>query len=43
MLLRDMAVVPLWDYINAAGHSPSVHDVTITWNGLPGYEGIVKG
>jgi oligopeptide transport system substrate-binding protein len=43
ILLRDMAVVPLWDYINAAGHSPAVHDVTITWNGLPGYESIVKG
>jgi oligopeptide transport system substrate-binding protein len=43
ILLRDMPVVPLWDYINAAGHSASVRDVTITWNGLPGYEGIVKG
>ncbi|HUM00378.1 MAG TPA: ABC transporter substrate-binding protein [Mycobacterium sp.] len=43
ILLRDMPVVPLWDYINAAGHSPAVHDVTITWNGLPGYEGIVEG
>jgi oligopeptide transport system substrate-binding protein len=43
ILLRDMPVVALWDYINAAGHSPAVHDVTITWNGLPGYEGIVKG
>jgi oligopeptide transport system substrate-binding protein len=42
ILLRDMPVVPLWDYINAAGHSPAVHDVTITWNGLAGYEGIVK-
>jgi oligopeptide transport system substrate-binding protein len=43
ILLRDMPVVPLWDYINAAGHSAGVHDVTITWNGLPGYESIVKG
>ncbi len=43
ILLRDMPVVPLWDYINAPGHSAAVHDVTITWNGLPGYEGIVKG
>lgn len=42
ILLRDMPVVPLWDYINAAGHSPAVRDVTITWNGLPGYEGIAK-
>lgn len=43
ILLRDMPVVPLWDYINAAGHSAAVRDVTITWNGLPGYESIVKG
>ncbi|MBV9515410.1 MAG: ABC transporter substrate-binding protein, partial [Mycobacteriaceae bacterium] len=35
ILLHDMAVVPLWDYINAAGHSASAHDVAITWNGLP--------
>jgi oligopeptide transport system substrate-binding protein len=42
ILLRDMPVVPLWDYINAAGHSPAVHDVAIAWNGLPGYEGITK-
>ncbi len=43
ILLRDMPVVPLWDYINAAGHSAAVRDVRITWNGLPGYEAIVKG
>jgi oligopeptide transport system substrate-binding protein len=42
ILLPDMPVVALWDYINAAGHSAAVRDVTITWNGLPGYEGIVK-
>lgn len=42
ILLHDMPVVPLWDYINAAGHSAAVRDVTITWNGLPGYESIVK-
>jgi oligopeptide transport system substrate-binding protein len=42
ILLRDMPVVPLWDYINAAGHSPAVHDVSIAWNGLPAYEYIVK-
>jgi oligopeptide transport system substrate-binding protein len=43
ILLRDMPAVPLWDYINAAGFSPEVHDVAITWNGLPAYEAIVKG
>jgi oligopeptide transport system substrate-binding protein len=34
--------VPLWDYINAAGHSPAVHDVTIRWNGLPDYESLSR-
>jgi oligopeptide transport system substrate-binding protein len=42
ILLQDMPVVPLWDYINAAGRSSAVSDVTITWNGLPAYESIVK-
>jgi oligopeptide transport system substrate-binding protein len=37
-----MPVVALWDYINAAGRSAAVHDVAITWNGLPAYEAIVK-
>jgi oligopeptide transport system substrate-binding protein len=43
ILLRDIPVVPLWDYLNAAGRSTVVSDVVITWNGLPAYEGIVKG
>ncbi len=43
ILLQDMPVVPLWDYIVAAGHSTAVSNVTITWNGLPDYESIVKG
>ncbi len=42
ILLQDMPVIPLWDYINAAGHSTAVGDVTITWNGLPYYERITK-
>ncbi len=42
ILLDDMPVVPLWDYISAAGHSAAVSDVVITWNGLPDYESIVK-
>lgn len=42
ILLRDMPVVQLWDYINAAGHSATVSNVTITWNGLPDYENITK-
>ncbi|BBZ31400.1 peptide ABC transporter substrate-binding protein [Mycolicibacterium confluentis] len=40
ILLRDMPVIPLWDYINAAGHSDAVRDVAIAWNGLPDYERI---
>jgi oligopeptide transport system substrate-binding protein len=43
ILLHDMPVVPLWDYISVVGHSPSVSDATVTWNGLPDYEHIVKG
>jgi oligopeptide transport system substrate-binding protein len=42
ILFNDMPVVPLWDYISAAGHSEMVRDVVITWNGLPDYESIVK-
>jgi oligopeptide transport system substrate-binding protein len=42
VLLRDMAVVPLWDYINAAGYSQAVHGVKIRWNGLPDYEGLSR-
>jgi oligopeptide transport system substrate-binding protein len=42
ILFDDMPVVPLWDYISAAGHSEVVRDVVITWNGLPDYESIVK-
>jgi oligopeptide transport system substrate-binding protein len=42
ILLHDMPVVALWDYANAAGHSPAVSDVTISWNGVPDYEHIVK-
>jgi oligopeptide transport system substrate-binding protein len=42
ILLHDMPVVPLWDYISVAGWSPQVSSVTVTWNGLPDYENIVK-
>jgi oligopeptide transport system substrate-binding protein len=43
ILFRDLPVIPLWDYINAAGHSAAVTDAKITWNGLPDYENITKG
>ena len=42
ILLHDMPVVPLWDYISVVGWSPHVSSVTVTWNGLPDYENIVK-
>jgi oligopeptide transport system substrate-binding protein len=42
-LLHDMPVVPLWDNISVVGWSPEVHNVKVTWNGLPDYENIVKG
>ncbi|BBZ47003.1 peptide ABC transporter substrate-binding protein [Mycobacterium parmense] len=42
ILLHDMPVVALWDYISVAGWSPQVSEVTVTWNGLPDYENIVK-
>ncbi|MGK2880193.1 MAG: peptide ABC transporter substrate-binding protein [Mycobacterium sp.] len=41
-LFRDMPLIPLWDYISAAGRSEAVQSVTITWNGLPDYENITK-
>jgi len=42
ILLHDMPVVPLWDYVSVVGWSPQVSSVHVTWNGLPDYENIVK-
>ncbi|BBX41358.1 peptide ABC transporter substrate-binding protein [Mycobacterium simiae] len=42
ILLRDMPTVPLWYYIAVIGWSPQVSGVTVTWNGLPDYENVVK-
>jgi oligopeptide transport system substrate-binding protein len=42
ILLQDMPVVPLWYTVSVAGRSPAVSGVTLTWNGLPDYEHIVK-
>jgi oligopeptide transport system substrate-binding protein len=42
ILIHDMPVVALWDYVTAAGRSKAVGNVTITWNGLPDYENITK-
>ncbi|WP_066916607.1 peptide ABC transporter substrate-binding protein [Mycobacterium interjectum] len=43
ILFHDMPVVPLWDNIGVVGWSTEVKNVTVTWNGLPDYENIVKG
>lgn len=42
ILFHDMPVVPLWNYISVVGWSGEVGNVTVTWNGLPDYENIVK-
>ena len=42
ILLHDMPVVPLWDNISVVGWSTEVSRITVTWNGLPDYENIVK-
>lgn len=42
ILFHDMPVVPLWNYISVVGWSAEVSHVTVTWNGLPDYENIVK-
>lgn len=42
ILLHDMPAVPLWYYIAVVGWSSAVRGVTVTWNGLPDYENIVK-
>ena len=42
ILLRDMPVIPLWNFISVVGWSPHVSNVTVTWNGMPDYENIVK-
>ncbi len=42
ILLRDMPVIPLWNYVATVGHSAAVTDVVIGWNGQPDYERIVR-
>ena len=42
ILLHDMPVIPLWSFISVVGWSSGVSKVTVTWNGLPDYENIVK-
>ncbi|ATA27557.1 dipeptide-binding ABC transporter [Mycobacterium lepraemurium] len=42
ILFHDMPVIPLWNSISVVGWSVEVSHVTVTWNGLPDYENIVK-
>ena len=42
ILLHDMPVIPLWNFISVVGWSSQVSNVMVTWNGLPDYENIVK-
>ncbi len=42
ILLHDMPVIPLWNFISVVGWSSGVSKVTVTWNGLPDYENVVK-
>lgn len=42
LLLADLPVIPLWDYLAAGGRSSEVNNVELAWNGLPDYERITK-
>ncbi|KAA1251139.1 ABC transporter substrate-binding protein [Mycobacterium simiae] len=42
ILFHDMPAVPLWNYIAVVGWSTEVSNITVTWNGQPDYENIVK-
>ncbi|WP_228790212.1 peptide ABC transporter substrate-binding protein [Nocardia puris] len=42
LLIRDMADIPVLDYVAAAGHSDRVRNVRLAWNGLFDFENIEK-
>ncbi|MCM6776581.1 ABC transporter substrate-binding protein [Nocardia sp. CDC159] len=42
LLLRDMADIPVLDYMAEAGHSEKVKKAPLTWNGLFDFENIEK-
>ncbi|MGW4772025.1 peptide ABC transporter substrate-binding protein [Nocardia sp. NPDC004278] len=42
LLLKDMADIPLFDYVAAAGRSEKVKKADLAWNGLFDFEGIEK-
>jgi oligopeptide transport system substrate-binding protein len=41
ILLADLPMIPLWDFINAGGLAPGVQ-ARFKWNGLPDYQTIRK-
>lgn len=41
ILLADLPMIPLWDFINAGGLAPGVR-ARFKWNGLPDYQSIEK-
>ncbi|WP_069163417.1 peptide ABC transporter substrate-binding protein [Nocardia altamirensis] len=42
LLFKDMADIPMFDYVAAAGRSDKVKKAELTWNGLFSFEGIEK-
>ncbi|MFE9406513.1 ABC transporter substrate-binding protein [Streptomyces sp. NPDC006530] len=41
ILLADLPVIPLWDYVAVGGHGPDVR-AEFKWNGLPDYPNITR-
>ncbi|MFR9752617.1 peptide ABC transporter substrate-binding protein [Nocardia sp. 004] len=42
LLIRDMASIPVFNYVATAGHSEQVSKVELSWNGQFDYENIEK-
>ena len=42
LLLKDMADIPVFDYVAAAGRSDKVSTAPLAWNGLFDFENIEK-
>ncbi|MCM6776576.1 ABC transporter substrate-binding protein [Nocardia sp. CDC159] len=42
VLFRDMADIPVLDFVAAAGRAPAVRQAPLTWSGLFDFENIVK-
>ncbi|ONM47502.1 ABC transporter substrate-binding protein [Nocardia donostiensis] len=40
VLLHDLPTIPIFDYVNTAGYSERVHNVTFAWNGMADFENI---